>query len=345
MDSPTDDDRREDELMRRAFVLTGRRSEIDPAALVRAEQVFRRALAPVVERRQRQRRARAYSRWSLAAACVVALGIAWLLPRSNDPVVGDDAIAAVVGAKGPVELLGTDAHIERGIHVGQVLLTGPDGRASLKYHDADVRLDVATSVRFEATRLVLQRGAVYVDTDDQRAGEPNVLIETRFGMVGHTGTQFVARVDDDALTVGVREGTVFVKAGSDRRDLTATGHGATLASVGSSGSIDVREAPAFDGIWAWVPRASPGFSTDGRSVDAYLDWLSHEYGYSISYRNAATVARAKATQLHGDLASMPVADALDAVSATTDLTVDFAAGEVAVASKGDHDPDGRHERH
>ena len=114
MDSPTDDNRHEEELMRRAFALTGRRSEIDPAAIAHAEQVFRRALAPVVERRQRQRRARAYSRWSLAAAVVVALGIAWLLPRPSDPT-GGDPVATLIAAKGPVELLGTNAHLERGI--------------------------------------------------------------------------------------------------------------------------------------------------------------------------------------------------------------------------------------
>src|SRR5262245_60847043 len=234
MDSPTDDERREDELMRRAFTLTGRRPEVDPAALQRAEQAFRRALAPTVERARRQRRTRAYSRGSLAAAFIVALGIAWLLPRPSDPVT-DEPIATLVASRGPVELLG-NAHVERGIRVGQVLMTGADGRASLHYREADVRLDVATTVRFDAARLVLERGAVYVDTGGARApGEPNVLIETRFGMVGHTGTQFVARVDDGGLTVGVREGTVFVKANADRRDLGAAADSSTIAVVGASG--------------------------------------------------------------------------------------------------------------
>jgi ferric-dicitrate binding protein FerR (iron transport regulator) len=337
MDSPTDDEHRDDELMRRAFAVTGRRPNVDPLALERAEQVFRRALAPVIERNRRQRRARSYARGSLAAAFIVALGVAWLLPRPHDPVV-DEPIATLIASKGPVEVLGANVPVDRGIRVGQVLMTGADGRASLVYRGADVRLDVATTVRFDAARLALERGAVYVDTDGARPpGEPNVLIETRFGMVGHTGTQFVARVDDAALTVAVREGTVFVKANADRRDLSASGHAATVAVVGASGAIDVRSAQPFDGEWAWVPRVSPGFSADGRSVDAYLDWVSREYGYSVDYRDATTASRAKTTLLHGDLGELPIADALDAVSATTGLVVDLASGELHVASKGDHD--------
>ena len=79
------------------------------------------------------------------------------------------------------------------------------------------------TVRFDSTRLVLERGAIYVDTGDAASRtEPPVLIETRFGMLGHTGTQFMAKLDADRLTVGVREGTVFVKSGSERRDMSAS---------------------------------------------------------------------------------------------------------------------------
>ena len=345
MDTPTDDDaRRDDALMHRVFAVTGRRPTIDPAALKRAEDTFRRSLAPVVQRNRQKFRWRSYARWSIAAAFIAALGIAFWLPKPTDPI-NDEPIATLIASKGPVAILGA-APGQTGVRIGQVLMTGADGRASLRYRDADVRLDVATTVRFDAARMVLQRGAVYVDTGRQRApGEPNVLIETRFGMVGHTGTQFVARVDDDRLTVGVREGTVFVKADADRRDLSASPHGATIAEVGPGGAIDVREAPTFDGVWAWVPQASPGFSADGRPVDAYLEWICREYGYSLEYRDPTAATRAKTTRLHGDLGGLPVADALEAVSATTDLVVALdGSGELRIASKGQHDPNRRDER-
>src|SRR5262249_32789291 len=141
------------------------------------------------------------------------------------------------------------------------------------------------------------------------------------------------------------EGTVFVKADADRRDLSAVNRGAIVAVVGPSGAIDVHDAPAFDGLWAWVPQMSPGFTADGRSVDAYLDWVSREYGYSIDYDNAATEARAKTTLLHGDLGGLPIGTALDAVGATTDLDVALgASGDLRVSSKRDHDSDRRNQR-
>ena len=348
MATPTDDDaRREDALMRRAFDVAGRRPAADPAALEHAEDAFRRALAPVVERNRRRTRTRRYARWSLAAAFVAALGIALWSSRPSGPAI-DEPVATLLASRGPVAVLGPGAGAQtpKGIHIGQVLMTGPDGRASLRYRDADVRLDVATTVRFDAARLVLERGAVYVDTGTQRApGEPSVLIETRFGMVGHAGTQFIARIADDRLIVGVREGTVFVKADTDRRDLSAPRHGATIAEVGASGAIDIRDAPPFDGLWAWVPQLSQGFSADGRSVDAYLGWVSREYGYTVDYRDAATESRANSTTLHGDLGGLPLGTALDAVGATTDLDVSLdPSGELRVSSKRDHDSDRRKER-
>jgi len=354
MDTPTDDDaRREDAVMRRVFDIAGRRPAVDPVALEHAEAAFRSALAPVVQRNRRQARTRRYARWSMAAAFVAALGIALWLPRPNDSAI-DEPVATLVASRGPVAVVGSGAGAQtgtpngtpKGIHVGQVLMTGPDGRASLRYRDADVRLDVATTVRFDAARLVLERGAVYVDAGARRApGEPNVLIQTRFGMVGHTGTQFIARIADDRLIVGVREGTVFVKADADRRDLSATRRGAAIAEVGPSGVVDVREGRAFDDLWAWVPQLSQGFSADGRSVDAYLGWVSREYGYTVDYGDAATESHAKATLLHGDLGGLPIGTALDAVGATTDLDVDLdSAGELHVTSKRNHDSDGRNER-
>ena len=143
----------------------------------------------------------------------------------------------------------------------------------------------------------------------------------------------------------MREGTVFIKGDADRRDLTAARHGATIAEVGPSGTIDVREAPSFDGLWSWVPQLSQGFAADGRSVDAYLGWVSREYGYTVDYGDAATESRAKSTLLHGDLGGLPIGTALDAVGATTDLDVNLdSSGELRVTSKREHDSGGRNER-
>ena len=56
MDRRTDDDsRREDALMKRLFTVWGARREPDQATMRRAEDAFRQALAPVIQRRKRKR--------------------------------------------------------------------------------------------------------------------------------------------------------------------------------------------------------------------------------------------------------------------------------------------------
>ena len=279
MDPRTDDDsRREDALMKRLFTVWGARREPDQATVRRAEDAFRQALAPVIQRRKRKRTTMAIS---IAASLFVAVGLGVGLFYVDQPSTGTNVgpVASIVKSVGPVEVIGGAVTTPNTIHIGQSVLTGPTGRASLRYRGSDVRLDVATTVRFDATRLYLERGAVYVDTGNERAaGEPPVLIDTPFGMLGHTGTQFMARLDPDGLVVAVREGTVFVKSGNNRRDMSAQSHVASIAQVDASGDIRVHEAPPYGGMWSWVLETSPQFVVEGKSVDAYLGWIGREYG-------------------------------------------------------------------
>jgi hypothetical protein len=338
------DSNHDDELMRRLLAPLGPRQEPDQAALRRAEAAFREALAPVVLRGKRNRR----RTWlSVAATVIVVVGTAAIFgTRPSDPADAG-VIAQVVKSIGPVELIGGTATGQAAatVRTGQVLMTAANGRALLRYRGADVRLDVATTVRFDATRLVLQRGAIYVDSGDPSLRtEPPVLIETPFGMLGHIGTQFMARLDADHLTVGVREGSVFVKSGTERRDMAAPPHRASIAEVDRSGNIQIRDAKPFDGLWSWVPEASPGFAVEGSSVEAYLKWLSRENGYSVQYDGPASATQAKEIVLHGDLNGLSLADAIATVSATTQLDVELEpSGTVRVALEGDHDADPRHD--
>jgi hypothetical protein len=322
-------------LMQRLFAIGGARQTPDPAALRRAEETFRSALAPVVQRRKRKR---TFMTISIAASLFVAVGLGFVYTQQQSSVAADVPVASFVRSDGPVEVIGGSRAKSKAIYVGESVMTGDTGRASLRYHGSDVRLDVATTVRFDPARLVLERGGLYVDTDAREAGAPPVVVETRFGMLGHTGTQFIARLDTNLLTVGVREGTVFVKSSAGRRDMTARPHEAYVAQVDPFGEIQIHAAAPFGGLWSWVPETSPGFTSDGKSVDAYLDWLGREYGYSIEYGDAATESRAKATLLRGDLNGMTVADAFATVSATTRLAIDLdTVGVVRVSSEGDHD--------
>jgi ferric-dicitrate binding protein FerR (iron transport regulator) len=345
MDPQIDDDSgRDDALMRRLFALLGRRAAPGEAVMRRAEDAFREALAPIIQRRKSTRNRIALS---IAATLLAAVGIGVIVnDRSSNPT-DSGAVANLVKSIGPVEVMGDAAsgHAAGAIRIGQVLMTGANGRASLRYRGADVRLDVATTVRFDPARLVLERGAIYVDTGDARPpNEPPVLVETRFGMLGHTGTQFMAKLDADRLTVGVREGTVFAESRGNRRDMSAQPHRASSAEVDASGNIQVHEVTPFGGMWSWVPEASPGYAVEGSSVDTFLRWLGREHGYSLQYDGPASEARAKTTVLHGDLNGLSMADAIAVVNATTQLDVDLeSTGTVSVALEGNHDADPGHD--
>ncbi len=345
MDTRTEDDASSDDaLMRRLLAPLGRRQAPSAAAMQRAEQTFRAALAPVVLRRKRTRR-RAWL--SLAATIVVAVGagVLFTMQQSNRAEAG--AIASLVKASGAVELLDDAAPLRPAapIRTGQTLMTGATGRAALRYRGADVRLDVATTVRFDSARLVLERGAIYVDTGDAASrSEPPVVIETRFGVLGHTGTQFTARLDADRLTVGVREGTVYVDSGSERRNMSASPHAASIAEVGASGDIHTHEAAPFDNLWSWISDASPGYAVQNGSVDAYLAWLGHEHGYSVQYDGPDTATQATTTLLHGNPGDLSIEDAIAVINATTQLAVELdPAGTIRVALEGDHHADPRHD--
>ncbi len=345
MDRRTDDDSyRDDALMRRLFAALGRRDTPDDAALRRAEDVFREALAPVVQRRKRKR---VVTTMAIAASVFVVLGLGLVFSQQESPVTSEDSVASIVTIVGPVEVVDrADSLSERSeIHLGETLATGSSGRASIRYRDADVRLDVATSVRFEATKLVLEQGALYVDSGNSRAaGQTPVLIETRFGMLGHTGTQFMARLDTDHLVVAVREGTVFVKSGVGRRDLSASSSLASVAEVDAAGDIRIHDTPRYGGMWSWVPQASPGFAVEGKSVDDYLAWIGREYGYDVEYVGAASRSRAQTTLLRGDLSGLSDDDALAAIGATSRLSVNLGgSGVIRVSSESDHDSDPGHD--
>ena len=321
MDPPTDKQPADDDLLRRMFARVGRRDVPDAVALDRAEAAFRAALAPTVRRRKRNRMLFV---GSLAAALVLVV-LATAIFRNQRPAAA--IIATVVRELGPVQVLGgvPAAGGATPIRAGQTLVTGATGRAAARYNDVDIRIDIATTVRFEATKLVLTGGAIYVDSGASPVRRsPPVTIETRFGTVSHTGTQFLTRVDPDMLTVSVREGTVFVQTHDARRDLSALRERTSIVEIDASGAVRTRHGLPYGGIWSWAPTVST--LPTGGSLHAYLTWLSREYGYALAYDQPATQTQAENTRLHGDLGALALADAIAAVNATTRLHVDVDAG-------------------
>src|SRR5262249_15063645 len=140
------------------------------------------------------------------------------------------------------------------------------------------------------------------------------------------------------------EGTVFFVSAQDRRDLSATPGVAQVAEIDATGHFEIHAESTHAGPWAWVPEASRGFVTEGRSVDAYLRWLADEQGYALAYRSPASEAQAKRGLLPGDLGALPPQAAVAAIGSITDLDVALDDSTISVASKRERDADPGHDR-
>ena len=114
---------------------------------------------------------------------------------------------------------------------GQQLVTGPRGKAALTLaRGVTLRLDANTRIALAGIdRVVVERGAVYLDAGDRPAAGPSLRIDSAFGSTRHLGTQYEVRVPPAEMQVSVREGRVELAArtrsgGSARR---GTGRRAT----------------------------------------------------------------------------------------------------------------------
>lgn len=246
----------------------------------------------------------------LAAALAVTTGLAWWWWASRGDHV-PPTVAWVEEVAGPVHLetAANGPHIlAEGdpIPLGSVLRSG--GRASLRLPGgATVRLDVEGRLRLvSAAVLELEHGALYVDTgtgpQSPRSGS-GVEVRTPLGTVRDVGTQFAVRVGDPestALLVRVREGAVLTEH-RGRTYLTEAGQEMVLRRDGTS---ERREVASSGPGWEWILEASAGFDIEGRSLQDFLDWVSRETGWRITFADTDLAASASRTVLHGSIGEL-----------------------------------------
>src|SRR5512147_925582 len=124
MVSPTEHDSQPDRdpaesdeaLMQRLFTIGGARQTPDPAALQRAEDTFRSALAPVVQRGKRKRTVMTIS---IAASLLAAVGLGFLYTQQQSSVATDVPVASFVRSDGPVEVIGGSRAKSKAVYVGE----------------------------------------------------------------------------------------------------------------------------------------------------------------------------------------------------------------------------------
>jgi ferric-dicitrate binding protein FerR (iron transport regulator) len=153
-------------------------------------------------------------------------------------------------------------------------------------------------------------------------GASAISIHTPAGLVRDIGTQFEVRLTGAGLRIRVRDGQVRV---TDANGVDArAGAGEELFSRpdGSDRSISRRPIAATGSEWAWAERAAPLFSVEGKTLGAFLDWVSREGAWTVTFADRRFSETARATVLHGRpdlLKGLTPAEALDVVLPTCGL--------------------------
>ena len=262
----------------------------------------------------------------LAAAASVVIAFAIRGPIRTPAPVLVAHIDRATGSPAPVVSFGAGSAVTSGSTV-----TTSDGTLAMTLTSGvHLRLDASSAARVDsATDVVLERGAVYVDSAGAYPTQPGasaISIHTPAGLVRDIGTQFEVRIEarlaGAAIRIRVRDGQVRVtdENGVDAR--AGAGEELFLRPDGSYRSISRRPSAATGSEWAWAERAAPPFSVDGETLGAFLDWVSREGAWTVTFADRRLSTAARATVLHGRpdlLKGLTPAEALDIVLPTCGL--------------------------
>jgi ferric-dicitrate binding protein FerR (iron transport regulator) len=315
--SPRSAESAADATLERVLQLTG------PRETAAAERVAR-VRSAVHEEWRRAVRVRHRRRWFLvggtglaAAATLVLFVVPRQSPRIEAPARIPDA-ARVRSAGVGVTVTGSGTPLRE----GQVLEAGsgfstPHGRyASLELAGGgDVRIDGGTTVAvLDDRRIALTHGAIYVDVASGAGA--SLTVETRDGIVRDIGTRFEVRVSDRGSRIRVREGAVRLDRGASRHDAAA----GTQLFVPVQGPVESAPITEYDSGWTWTVLAAPSFPVEGRTLQAFLEWVSREGGRRVVFLDPMVERRLQGTVLHGSVDGLSVDQALSVILPTCGLT-------------------------
>ncbi len=282
-------------------------------------------------RRETRRRYTGRTLTLLAAAVAVAIGLAWISPMGL--LWGPSSFAGPVGV---LEVV--DGHfsarrsdkmlplpqIGEPILSGTVLETGSSRLALRMSNGPSVRLDRHTKIRcLTPTEFVLEKGAVYVDTDRSAAGEPvestQMHIQTVLGTVYDIGTRFEVRLEAESenpmLTVRVRDGQVGLK--DSGAEPSAEAGGPTLVKAGQAMTLNANGELTQESIqthgesWSWIEKILPAFPADGNSVADLFRWLAYEGDLKLEFAGSASEFGAGQVKFTGSVQGLDFDQALE----------------------------------
>jgi ferric-dicitrate binding protein FerR (iron transport regulator) len=240
------------------------------------------------------------------ATVVVLEGTARLVPEAEPP--------------GPARNLA----VATSIRTGDLVETSATGRLGLQLIGGpSLRLDVATRARLRPAAIELVEGGIYVDNPSGGAG---LAVRTPLGTVQDIGTQFEVRVGPSSLRVRVRSGIVALRWSGEE----ASGSPGAELTV-EDGRLIRRESAVHGAAWAWTLGLAPAIAMDGRTLEAVLEDLCREHGWTRRYAEPALRREATTLILNGRLDGLSPEQALDAVFGATDLSYRLQNGEILIS--------------
>lgn len=253
-----------------------------------------------------------------AVAATVLLGVFAGLNLLRTPPVEAVRVASIEKSIGSVFVLGDEAKLhavndEMQVYSGQTIVTRDDAGLALAWgNGGSLRVDANSRIEFtDEESVFLIAGRAYFDSRPG-AGAPAAdigktpvfTLRTELGDVHHVGTQYMGEVVDDALTVSVREGEVFID-GKFHQKTISSGYRVLMAG---------RQEPSVSNFsrsgeaWEWVHRTMPPREVNGQTVHEFVTWVSRELGLDFHFDDElAEIARTE--EIRGDFRSGPT-DAL-----------------------------------
>lgn len=214
--------------------------------------------------------------------------------------------------------------------VGSALSTAADGRAAIRVASGhSVRLDVDTEIHLlEGGVLVLDRGALYVDSGASGSPAGSLVVRTPLGVIEELGTQFEVRLAGDSLRLRLREGAAILHHGLGADEARA----GTELMLTRRGAIERRETRLFGPEWEWISGVTPMLDLEGRTAREFLDWIARERGWRVAYEGEVVARMAGEIVLGGGAGGLSPGEALDAVLPACRLTYRVEDGVLHVAS-------------
>jgi len=271
-------------------------------------------------------RGRTVRRGMLAGAALLAIA-AVLVMAVRLTGLREEVVAPVRATVATVDRVEGEATLapEENVRTGEWVETGATTRVALRLSDGtSVRLDTGSRTRLlSSTVIELAYGALYLDTGGDSKG---FEVRTPLGTVHDIGTQFEIRLRGASLRLRVRTGVAEVRRGPQSiparpgTEVTLTAGGAASRSVAAHGPD-----------WEWAVNLAPSFEIEGRTLAAFLEYLSRERGWTLRYADAALARDSSGIILHGSVDGLQPRDALAVALATSGLFHRFRDGELLIS--------------